>query len=268
MFVQLAATTSSNVFLKNRFKAATVHLLVSAILLFFTIFLTSLFWYPGYYVDLLGVKKVFKILVFIDIAIGPCITFILFNTKKKKKSLTLDLAVIILLQLIALIFGIFTIFQGRPVYLVFDIDRFTVVSSADISASELKLANLHSFSLTGPTIVGAKLPADVKLRNSILLASVQGGADLPQMPRFFVAYQTLAWEVKAQMLTLSDVKIKLGKEKFEKIKPTIYQKLAEHKLDISQVAFIPIRGKEKDMAMMIRQIDASVVDIIPFSFWD
>ncbi len=48
--------------------------------------------------------------------------------KEGKKTLKFDLSVIILIQIAALCYGVFSIEQGRPAWLVFNVDRFELVT--------------------------------------------------------------------------------------------------------------------------------------------
>ena len=50
----------------------------------------------------------------------------------RKKSLKMDLAVIIIIQLSALFYGIYSIFEGRPAWLAYNVDRFELVRNNEI----------------------------------------------------------------------------------------------------------------------------------------
>ena len=69
-------------------------------------------------------------LLAIDVILGPVLGFIVF--KEGKKTLKMDLAIIIVLQLSALSYGLFSIYQGRPVWLVFQNDHFDLVRLNDV----------------------------------------------------------------------------------------------------------------------------------------
>jgi hypothetical protein len=121
------------------FKAMTVHfglsLLVGAIvaLLVFTI------WFPYPYRELAGGRELFMLVMAVDIVCGPLLTFVLFSPTKPKKELTTDISLIAVIQILALCYGIWTVWQVRPLFLVQDADRFNIISAANIEAKDLEL---------------------------------------------------------------------------------------------------------------------------------
>ncbi|MFD2273550.1 hypothetical protein ACFS07_27565 [Undibacterium arcticum] len=84
----------------------------------------------------IGGQQIFFLLVVgIDVVLGPLLTLVVF--KVGKKSLKFDLAVIALLQLGAMVYGVSTLLEARPAYVAALGDQFQVVQ-----ASELTDANL------------------------------------------------------------------------------------------------------------------------------
>src|SRR5512132_772047 len=101
----------------NRFKAALIHLGISACIAGATLLFMLTVWYPGPFFKAVGGDGLILILLGVDVAIGPLITLVVFDTRKK--SLKMDLAVVALLQLAAFSYGVWTIFEARPVYIAF-----------------------------------------------------------------------------------------------------------------------------------------------------
>ena len=58
-------------------------------------------------------------LLAIDVILGPLLGLLVY--KEGKKSLKFDLSVIILIQIAALCYGVFSIEQGRPAWLVYNV---------------------------------------------------------------------------------------------------------------------------------------------------
>ena len=94
-----------------------------------------------------------------------------------------------MLQLAALLYGLSTVYQARPVALVFEVDRFRVVNATDVLMDELPqaLPEYRQLPLTGPWLLSAResQPGDERLR-SIELALK--GFDLGQRPSYWQAY--------------------------------------------------------------------------------
>lgn len=251
--------------MREKITASLIHLCFS-ILLVLGVFLTAvLIWYPGLYFKTMGVGKVLLIVALVDVAIGPLVTLIIFN--RAKKSLKFDLGIIAGLQLIALAYGVNTIFSGRPVYLVYNIDRFTIVSAADILTDDLNKAGIRALPISGPQTVGAHLPGDPKERARILFSSMEGHADLPQMPQYYLPYQKVVDDVMLRMLSLETLMKRQSKLKVIEARQLIANTMSENNLHITDVGFIPVQGKMRDLTMVVRRGDASIVRMLPIDPW-
>ena len=145
-----------------RVTAATLHLSISLIIAAILATIIFALWYPGDYKNLAGGGQLFWIIVSVDVVIGPLLTCVVFNVTKGRKELWCDLTVIALLQIGALGYGMYTLFDARPVALVFEVDRFRVVSSANVLVTELPQARqeYRSLPLTGPWLLGTRAAAN------------------------------------------------------------------------------------------------------------
>ena len=87
----------------NRWQASALHLALSAAIAVLVVTLMLLVWYPQQYFTAMGGDTLILILIGVDVVVGPLITLIIFDPKKK--GLRFDLAVIAALQLAALAYG-------------------------------------------------------------------------------------------------------------------------------------------------------------------
>ncbi len=87
--------------------------------------------------EISGGRELFLIVVAVDVIVGPLITFAVFNRTKPWPELRRDLAVVALMQLGALGYGLWSVAQARPAHLVFEYDRFRVVHAVDVPAELL-----------------------------------------------------------------------------------------------------------------------------------
>src|ERR1700687_4346526 len=97
---------------RDRLRAGAVHFLISALIavvaaLFVFVFV---FWYPDPYSELPGGRELFLILVAVDVILGPLITLTIFNRAKPWPVLCRDLVCVGLVQLVALGYGMWTVF--------------------------------------------------------------------------------------------------------------------------------------------------------------
>ncbi|MDM4772803.1 TfpX/TfpZ family type IV pilin accessory protein [Solimonas sp. SE-A11] len=184
---------SMNTNFKKRMRAGLVHLALSLLVAVLVILIIFRVWYPGALAELQGVSHILLIMLAVDVCLGPLLTVIAFNPRKSLRELRVDLGLIGAVQIAALVFGVSTIAQGRPTYLVFNIDRFSLVSPVDLDSRGLEIAThragVGGLSWLGPRTVSARLPADPKAREEILFSALNGGGDLAQRPEWYLPYE-------------------------------------------------------------------------------
>lgn len=105
--------TSFNFF--SRLKASGVHLFFSSLIFIAVMYLIRYIWYPGPHFLINGGIEGTKILVLVDLVLGPLITFIIWNTRKAHKEQNRDIAIILSIQVAMLAYGVFNIYSQRPV---------------------------------------------------------------------------------------------------------------------------------------------------------
>ena len=251
--------------MRSRIQASLVHLALSFLLVSTVVGIVMLAWYPGPYFTAMGISKIICIVAAVDIGLGPLLTLIVFNPRKP--SLKSDLAVIAVLQFAALAYGVHAVFAGRPLFVVYNLDRFTVVSGSDIPDAEMARAGNLDLPLTGPKLVGARLPLDKQEQSHILFSAVSGGADLPQMPKFYLPYADVADEVKAKLLTADVLFAQRSAASVASVHALIAATLAARKMTATEIGFIPMRAKARDLLVMVRRTDAAILEILPLDPW-
>lgn len=98
------------------------HFLISLIVALLIIGLVFFVWYPAPLATATGVTKIFLLMLIIDVTLGPLLGLLIY--KEGKKTLKMDLSVVILIQVAALCYGVYTIAQARPVWIAFNSDKF------------------------------------------------------------------------------------------------------------------------------------------------
>ncbi len=127
----------------TRFKAALIHLFISLIVIGLFLGVVFFIWYPKPLYSIAEVIEPLKLLVLIDVIVGPALTFIIFSKKKSLKLLRIDLSLIALLQILALSYGVYTIYNGRSAIVVFAEGRFNYLiekfsNEEQLNSTELK----------------------------------------------------------------------------------------------------------------------------------
>lgn len=112
--------------IKNRWQAFGIHLLISLAIFILLASIILFFWYPGFLFLYDGGFQGVKLIAGVDFFIGPILTLLVY--KLGKKSLRFDLICIALLQIICLTGGMWTIWQSRPVAIVYAAGSFIVTN--------------------------------------------------------------------------------------------------------------------------------------------
>jgi hypothetical protein len=229
-----------------RLRAAGLHLLLSLAVAALAAVLVFGLWYPGVYRLLAGGRDLFLLVVSVDVVMGPLLTFAVFNQAKGWPHLRRDLAVIGLLQLGALFYGLHTVYIARPVALVFEVDRLRVVAADAVYTPELPkaLPQYRSLPLTGPWLLGARIVQPGAEHNDALFMGV-GGVDVGQRPLFWQPYGEARDRVLARSrpvaVLLAHYPAKSG---------DLTECLNALKLDPLQARFLPVMARGDWIALL------------------
>lgn len=245
----------------TRLRAFSLHLVVS--IMIFLIFLGIMFlaWYPPPYFEINGGWIVLRILVAVDIVVGPLLTLILF--KPGKRGLKFDMTCIVLMQLVALFYGGMIIYQQRPEFVVFGIDRFTTVSAVEVEFDKLNYPELRRIAGVGPILAQALPPADPKLRQKLMFATVMSGEkDIEYRAELYQPYRPDLTQLRARSLDLDKIAaLDQG------AKATVAAFAAQHGGTLENYLYLPLRGKNKDIVMALSAQDGMPVGFISISPW-
>jgi hypothetical protein len=243
----------------SRLRAFLWHLLVSGVLGLSALALVFLIWYPAPLHEAVGVTDIFLLLLCVDVILGPCLTFAVAKPGKKKKLLLLDLGIIITVQLAAFSYGIYTVFEGRPVWVVLNKDRFDVVCNVDIDPKHAAqaLPEYQRPSWGRPQWVFTPLPEDAETRSALLFSFLEEGQDIYQQPRF---YRPLA-EARAQIQKNAQSLEAL--EAFNTVEE-IQEKLAPYP---DANAWMPLKSKTQDMVVLVRKEEGHIIAPVNLRPW-
>ena len=99
---QSTSTIRSSKFQKafSRWAAAGLHLLISVLIALIVVAAMFFLWYPTPYFQAMGGGGLLMLVTGVDVVLGPLITLIIFNTKKK--SLKFDLTCVAIVQMVAM----------------------------------------------------------------------------------------------------------------------------------------------------------------------
>ena len=205
---QLVATARAGRLLGvSRTRAFLTHLAFSAVIVAITCAVNFFVWYPHPYFQAGGAWHALRVLIGVDVVIGPMLTLIVF--KAGKKGLKFDLAFIAIVQLAAFIYGVSVLYSHRPYFSVFAVDRFVLVAQDEVDARELAGAGnrVGSKPFVGPLQIVARRPTDEAGMQRLLDETLfQGKPDIDRRPEFWWPYAEHAAEVAAKARPIASIR--------------------------------------------------------------
>ncbi len=190
---------------REKFVATGVHFAITMLLAAIAAALIFLVWFPSPYQTIVGGTGLFLLVVGCDLALGPLLSLVIYNSRKSRRELITDYAVVAAVQIAALVYGVMVVAGTRPVYVAFNKDRFEVVTARDIADAELAAAKSPEFlSLpwTGPEFIATDVPeAD---RNDVLFQALAGNEEF-QRPKFYVPFEAKLDALRQRARPLADL---------------------------------------------------------------
>ena len=233
--------------LPRRARAAGIHLLLSAAVAAIAAAVVFGVWFPGIYRQVAGGRDLFILVTSVDIVLGPLLTFAVFNLKKGWPHLRRDLAVIGVIQLAALVYGLITVYGARPVAMVFESDRFRVVTVAQVEMQELPQARpeYRKLPLTGPWLLGVRTPERGDEANEALFKGLRG-IDRAQRPLFWQPYADSSAEALGRARPLAALLAK-----YPDLAGGVKSRLQALKVDEASAKFLPLMGRGGDWVAIL-----------------
>ncbi|NAR77422.1 type IV pilin accessory protein [Acinetobacter haemolyticus] len=244
--------------MSKRLKFFLSHLLLSFLVALSVVGVVFFIWYPSSLATAVGVTHIFLMLLAIDVILGPLLGLLVY--KEGKKTLKFDLGVIIFIQIVALCYGVFSIEQGRPAWLVYNVDRFELVRKNELVDSNIQQAQseFQKPSWFKPQYVGVELAKDIQTRNDDMFVEVMGGISIAQKPERYVPMAEVKHQIQQRAQNLELLKQFNDQQSVQKI-------LAKYP---QADAFVPLKATAVDMTVLINKEKGEVVKIVDLRPWE
>lgn len=172
-------------------RAVQIALAVSLLVLLAGAWLVLQYWFPKALWQASGVLGIAAYALWAHLGITALLFLPWRNRSKDPSSARSDVAFLVFVMFCGALFSLSYFFAGRPVALVFAVDRVALVRANEIRTNELAFPSALSNNLrvSGPLqLMAARPSSDAERLNSIQLAMI--GFDLHQRPRFWVDIET------------------------------------------------------------------------------
>ncbi|UUZ78005.1 pilus assembly protein [Polaromonas sp. P1(28)-13] len=208
-------------------------------------------WYPYPYRELSGGRELLLLVIAVDVVCGPLLTMVLFNPAKPRAELWRDLGLVALIQLGALTYGLWTVWEARPLFLVQEIDRFKVIARPDLrgaSIAGLPVA-LQPRWWSGPLTLAIRESKDAQERKTVMFESVQGGRDYAERPEFYLPYEGAAAMKSLQRAKPLAVFLQKQPDQQDAARKLALEKGA----DMAQWLYLPVVARQDWVAVLDQQ---------------
>ena len=192
---------------------------------------------------------------------GPALTWVVY--KKGKRGLVFDLWVIAIVQLAAMAWGTLSLYQNRPFWMVYTVDRFEVLSMRDIDLGWVTDPKFLDKPFAGPLLLFANMPADPVAYQKLLREIMfEGKPDLQFRPEFWSLYterKEIALQKSRPLLNLRDAR--------PDSREAIDNMVKSHGGDISLLKFAPTLQKDGHFTAILDAQNGDVIETIMIDPW-
>jgi len=248
---------------RAKLKAFAAHFLISVAVFAAVVALVAGLYYPPpmFWID--GGLQVTLIAASVDIVLGPLLTFVVF--RPGKRALAMNLGVIVLLQVAALSWGMFTMYTERPLlaaFIGYPQNRFFPVSAKQLKNGKRPVAELTALSDERLPLVFIELPADADEARRVLMLGLSGETSvLRQTER----YRKIEGETLEQVLAGSR-----RRELYARDDPPFAREIddftAAHGGRLEDYAIIPLYGRFGRALIAIRRADGRYAGVMAREF--
>lgn len=243
--------TGNSFSLRN--KILIIHTFLTVLIILTVWYLTYRVWYPNPLDIATGILPVFLIFIVASFIIGPACSFFVYKTDKKK--LIFDLMVIVILQILSIGYGLWTIEQGRPAWLVFVVDDIELVSPLNLHTSNNNAHNANFF--MPPQWIAAVYSSNPKIAKQQKDDEMFDGISLATRPETYQPIQKRSEAILAKLAPLEQLgtfndeqKIKQALEPFNQAK-----------------GWLPLKAPKKDMTVLFDS-KGHPVDVVDLKPWN
>jgi hypothetical protein len=239
---------------KERAVASGIHFLCSLVI-FSAFFFTIIFhWFPEPFFTASGGLQGITLVAAVDLVLGPLLTFIVFNSSKRRTLLALDFSIIVCVQLLALIWGMYTVYMQRPIALVFWENSFYTVPYNELNQFYADDTRLHLLRDNPRQMIYAvKPPIENDQARKEILERVARQIPPHQQLEIYRPFDEYFSEALPFNLDIEEI-ISVNTDMREQLNTFI----REHGGNRSQYFYLPLRSRYRNIVLIFDQQGSSI----------
>lgn len=244
---------------REKFLAFGIHFLVTLLLAAIAASLIFLVWFPDPFQTMVGGTDLFELVITCDLVLGPLLSLVIFDTRKARWKIVMDYCIVGVVQIAALVYGVYIVAGSRPVYVAFNKDRLEVVTARDINENEFAAARdplyarLH---FDGPRFIAVRVPKEEE--QDAMFEAVVGNEE-HQRPKFFAPYAAALEDIRAKSKTVAELTAK-----FPEARPQFDEAVRELGTPPERLRWLPVHHRDGFWTALIDTQDGMPVGYVPF----
>ncbi len=244
----------ANKYILIRLKAFSVHLSISAIAFLIILYFILLHWYPKPHFTVNGGWQGIRIMLFVDIVLGPFLTLLLFNPEKSLKAIIFDLCMIGIIQISAFTWGAFAVHSQRPVALSLSNGVIYPVLEEELTLQDKSPIDIQAMDTGKPPVVYAREAVTEAEQAGAFAYEFMEGINSAKL--FFLLGPIKQHIDELFMASLENTET--PPEKFLQIKEDY---LKSKNYNDGELAFVPFEGRY-GYSLLIFKRDGNIIDSI------
>jgi hypothetical protein len=218
-------------------------------------------WYPHPFQQFTDSGKFSLLLIVSACVAGPAMTWVVY--KKGNWGLKFDLIVIVIIQLAALAWGLQAVYQTRPFYMVFTVDRFEVLSMRDVDPDSISNPEFINKPFSSPVLLYANMPkAGPAFQKLLREVAFEGKPDLQYRPEFWSLYE----EKRQLAVAVSHPLAELRKARPESVSE-IDELVKNNGADIAALHYVPAMLPNGEFAAILDANSGELIDTLVIDPW-
>jgi hypothetical protein len=238
----------------TRWKAFLIHLGLSAVLYVVLLYLIVFLWYPQPYFASDGGWQAVRLITGVDLVLGPLLTLIVF--KSGKPGLRRDLSLIGILQVVALVWGTWMVYEQRIAMVTYADGTFYTLNNEQVHDAGGQAPAVAAQSSSTPPYAFVRLPADARERQELRLKTLFSAKLLHQLGE---RYEPLGNSNLPEVLAHA-VEIEKYPAVSEQNRENLDRFLVRHGGAPQDYAFLPLRCRYQEMLLAVRRADGRIID--------
>ena len=180
--------------------------------------------------------------------------------RKKKPDSIKDIIVSILVQLLFLSISVYGVYNVKPAWIAYNVDRFELILNTDLVNNKINEAD-DRFKKAGylsPQYVGVQFSSNKEERNNNMFDEVLQGISIAQRPERYVPIEQVTTQIKNRAQDLVLLEQYNNKDDVQ----SLLQKYPQAD------SFVPLQAKAVSMAVLLNKDDTkqivAIVDLRPW----